>query len=1108
MLDGPDRPLWIFAEDGRQITASETARQFERSDATGTGYLRRFLAEGVANVRAGQRQILRNLSTITPDGTETDLTLRVGWLVPGDRTAGLIGTLHDPARAPACGCDTETERGQAGDDGSDLERLQLERFLHMADSAAGAVYERVDTPEGRWIYTYHSAGMPDLFGVTAEEIAADGYAIFRHIDPAEVREIEAKVAEVRQTGESLEVLLNVHHPLRGPRVVLLTTRPYPQPDGNTIWFGKMADMTRQVSAERRALETAQKLGDSHRRLDRLADNAPGALWEYRVNAEGKGHFAYFSAKLPGMVGVDAESLQTDPAAFLRYIPKAEVERMQEAFKEASRTLSPYSFCFTLNHPEAGRQRMLLSSQAVYIGEGVTSWFANLLDVTKQEETEARAARTFEELSDLHQRLSSLAGTAPAALFEFRLTEDERADFPFFTARMPELMGVPAEEIERDGETVFDAIHPEDLPAVRADTEHSVATLEHFSQTFRTHRRNGVQRWVTATAQPVVGDTGTVRWFGVMFDATERMEAEHRATQAAEELRRAHERFLFMAENAPGAIFEFRIEADGRIRFPYVSARLPDLIGIPVGRLSEDPNSLYDTVPEEEKSTTRASIRDAIISRQPQTFRHRVIHPTRGERWIQVSLNPDSVEGTTFGGFGNATDATEDMRRETELREAHELAEGMRRRNEHQAMHDGLTGLPNRRYYDAEAERRRVGCPTTGSIVRIDLDYFKSVNDTLGHEAGDLVLRRVAQVLRDTLGPGDFAARIGGDEFSILPAPARPLSSVCELVERIRENLAQPLYFEDRQCRFGASFGIARTENMDAESLDLPIFADAALYKAKKEGRNRLELFTPELRQTLLTERRIATELHEALERSEFEPWFQPQFSARGERLVGVEALLRWPRQDGSVLSPEAFMHVAENLRIVPEIDRMMMIKAGAALKRWREAGVVVPKISFNVSSGRMRDPDVVALAREVASGHTRVAFELLESILVEEESETFRFHLDMVREAGIDIEIDDFGSGHASIIGLMQIAPSALKIDKRIVMPSAGDARSRNLVRAIVEIAETLGIATVAEGVESPELARILRDMGCDVLQGYHYARAMNETSFAEMTRRWNVGAA
>ncbi|MGG7564984.1 EAL domain-containing protein [Rhodovulum sp. DZ06] len=806
-----------------------------------------------------------------------------------------------------------------------------------------------------------------------------------------------------------------------------------------------------------------------------------------------------------MVGVDAPSLRADPRAILRHAAPGEAERVREGFEAARLTGAAFSCAFRLDHPRGGARQLLLSAQPADLGDGVTGWYANLLDITRQAETEARAAHAAEEVAELNQRLAILADSAPAALYEFRVDEDGRAEFPFFTARMPELMGLRPEAVSADGRSVFDAVHPDDLPKVEAETERSRLTMQRFSQTFRT--RDG-ERWLSATAQPVRQEGGAVRWFGFMFDATERIEAERRAAEADDALRRAHARFLLMAEHAPGAIFELRLGEDGRLRFKFFSPRLEELLGIPRDRLRRAAGAAFDTIPPGDRAEVAAAVAAAMEAGAPTAFRHRVLHPALGERWIHVSLSPNGRDDDGVIAYGNAIDVTDDIRRETELREAHALAERMRRENERQALHDGLTGLPNRRSYDRETERRAAAGDRAGTIVRIDLDYFKSVNDTLGHEAGDAVLQRVADVLRACLGPRDFAARIGGDEFSLLPDPARALDDVCALIERVRTELAPPFFFEGRQCRFGASFGIARTEDMTREAADLPVFADAALYRAKALGRNRLELFTPELRRDILEERQLAVELHEALERDAFEPWFQPQFSARDHGLVGVETLLRWRRPDGRVLTPESFMHVAAQLRIVPEIDRIMMLKAGAALTRWREAGVTVPKISFNVSSGRMQDPDVVDLAKQVAGQGVRVTFELLESILVEEESDAFRFHLDKVREAGIEIEIDDFGSGHASIIGLMQIAPTALKIDRRIVTPVAREARSRKLVRAIVEIAETLGIGTVAEGVETAEQARILREMGCDVLQGFHFSRPLDEAKLAEAARGWRVRAA
>ncbi|PTX52184.1 PAS domain S-box-containing protein [Allosediminivita pacifica] len=589
------------------------------------------------------------------------------------------------------------------EESAEAAKRQLNRFRQMADNAPGAVYERVDTVDGQWVYTYHSAGMPDLFGVTAEEIQRDGRAVFKHIDADQKREIAAQISVVRQTGEEIERVLHIAHPTRGMRAVMLTTRPYTQPDGSTIWFGNMADITAQVAAERRAAETAEQLRASHDRLNRLADNAPGALWEYREMPDGTVAFAYFSASLPEMVGVDAETLHRDPTSCLRYVSESDSQQLIEKFEIARETHTPFSCSYTLNHPQQGARRLLISAQPSEIGDGVTAWFANLLDVTKQEETEARAAMAFEELKDLHKRLSSLAGNAPAALYEFRIDENGKSEFPFFTPRMPALMGVSAKEITENGQSVFDAVHPEDLPAIIADTERSRETLEQFSQTFRTTMTEGGERWITATAKPIVENGSVARWFGFMFDATERMEAEKRANQASEELRRAHARFLVMADNAPGAIFEFRLTIDRKLHFLFVSPQLPALLGVTCENIQEDGFAVYTNVPREDREASIAHIHRAINSGKSVRFRHRVNHPERGERWVLVSLSPNKYDDDGVNGFGNAIDVTEDVRRETELRRTHEMAEKMRRENEHQALHDGLTGLPNRRSYDRESE---------------------------------------------------------------------------------------------------------------------------------------------------------------------------------------------------------------------------------------------------------------------------------------------------------------------------------------------------------------------------------------------------------------------
>ncbi|ARE39464.1 diguanylate cyclase/phosphodiesterase (GGDEF & EAL domains) with PAS/PAC sensor(s) [Rhodovulum sp. P5] len=724
----------------------------------------------------------------------------------------------------------------------------------------------------------------------------------------------------------------------------------------------------------------------------------------------------------------------------------------------------------------------------------------VMNIGKLKETQLRLIETAKAAQRVSHRLSKLADNIPGAVFERQQRADGSVHFPYLSAKMPDIFGTTHEAIAADWRAVFSCMDPEDRTALAEKIECSKACLCAFEARCRiTHPEKGL-RWVLISSLPYAQPDGSILWYGNASDITDQLAAERLAQEAAQEVRRAHERLSTVARIAPVGLYEFKWFGPGEVQFTYFSKHFEELCGFTREEIETVQGGIFARVHDEDRSAYLGSMAEDSRLMRPRHNRFRIHHPQRGLCWLAAWATPRKDEDGTVIWTGALIDVTADMEREAELRKAHEAAEKMRAANEWHALHDGLTNLPNRRYYDRTLAQRLDGARTDGPrdcvLIRIDLDHFKYVNDTLGHEAGDLVLIRVADVLFDCLRGNDFVARIGGDEFTILPAPGTTEAEACDLVDRLQAKLAEPLIYQGRQCRFGASFGIAHVDDLSAIGEDIQMFADAALYRAKATGRNRLHLFTPQLHREILTDRRLAIEIHEGLDGDQFVPFFQPQVSAADGRLVGAEALLRWQHPTEGILAPDAFLHVAEHLRLMPEIDRVMMMKSRDALERWQARGLTVPKISFNVSSGRMHDPDVISMAQEIASGQTRVTFELLESILVEEESDVFRFHLDAIRSAGIDIEIDDFGSGHASIIGLMEIAPSALKIDKRIVFPVAEDTRARNLVGAILEIANTLGIGTVAEGVETEAQVAILSGIGCDVLQGYYYSKPLPESEF------------
>ena len=434
--------------------------------------------------------------------------------------------------------------------------------------------------------------------------------------------------------------------------------------------------------------------------------------------------------------------------------------------------------------------------------------------------------------------------------------------------------------------------------------------------------------------------------------------------------------------------------------------------------------------------------------------------------------------------------------------------------ERQALEDPLTGLANRRAFGeglAARMRRLQAAQAAGAaalpgadeavLVRVDLDAFKYVNDVFGHATGDAVLCHVARLLQSESGPGDLAARIGGDEFVLLLAAGATVAAAESRVARLRARLQAPFEQEGHPCRLSASFGIASSAAGAADADELLSFADVALYEAKARGRDRAELFTPAIHARLLHHRRLADELREGLERGELEPFFQPQMDAHTLEITGAEVLVRWRRPDGTLRGPDEFLEIARQLRLTGEIDAMMFDKASRVSARWRAEGICPPKLSFNVSSQRMHDPGLVEAARSLAARGPRIAFELLESTMIEEESQVFAFHLDALKEAGIGIEIDDFGSGRASVLGVIRAGPDTLKIDQRLIRPLPRQESLQRMVRAIVEIGRALDVAITAEGVETMAHARMLAGFGCRTLQGYAFAPPLSAADYAAFAR-------
>jgi diguanylate cyclase (GGDEF)-like protein len=417
---------------------------------------------------------------------------------------------------------------------------------------------------------------------------------------------------------------------------------------------------------------------------------------------------------------------------------------------------------------------------------------------------------------------------------------------------------------------------------------------------------------------------------------------------------------------------------------------------------------------------------------------------------------------------------------------------------HRAYHDALTGLANRvlfteRVGQAVERARRTG--TVAGVLVIDIDDFKVINDTLGHPAGDELLTAVAGRLTEVLRPGDTAGRLGGDEFAALIENARDLPAIDRVADRICAALAGPVPLRDHLVNGVASIGIATTRHA-ADADELLRQADLALYVAKGAGKGRWRRYQPALHAAIVDRMQMRTELDRAVADKAFRLRYQPVVGLAGGDTIGFEALVRWQHPTRGLLLPGEFIGVAEETGLIVPIGNQVMAEALAAAADWRRRanGGYAPYVSINVSARQFRTPGFVGEVRAQLERSElppdRLMLEITESLLLREDEQVWE-DLAQLRELGVRVAIDDFGTGYSSLSYLRQVPLDVVKIDRSFIGTLTVSAQQRALVRGIVQLANTLGLEVIAEGIEAAAERDILVVTGCPYGQGHLFSKPM-----------------
>lgn len=427
---------------------------------------------------------------------------------------------------------------------------------------------------------------------------------------------------------------------------------------------------------------------------------------------------------------------------------------------------------------------------------------------------------------------------------------------------------------------------------------------------------------------------------------------------------------------------------------------------------------------------------------------------------------------------------------------------------HVANYDALTGIPNRRLLadrlgQAIAHAQREG--RILAICYIDLDGFKEINDRHGHEAGDQLLVDVTRRLQQALRGGDTLARLGGDEFVVLFNDLAQEIECFQVLERVMQTIAAPTLIAGHQVSVSASIGVTFYPADDEDGDTLLRHADQAMYIAKQSGKNRFHLYDAvhDQRMRLLHESR--RRIVRGLEAGEFELYYQPKLELASNRIVGVEALIRWQHPEQGLLYPIEFLPMIENSDLENRLGNWVMDRALAQLHTWARAGVEI-EVSVNISARHLQSPEFVAELRRKLEQYPKLRYgrlqiEVLETAALEDMPQSVEL-IEACRRLGVSFALDDFGTGYSSLVYLSKLAADTLKIDQSFVQGMVSNEGDRAIVQGVIALAGTFGRKTVAEGIEDPDLVRMLADMGCGCVQGYSIAQPMPAGEFLEWYRR------
>ncbi|WP_041420917.1 putative bifunctional diguanylate cyclase/phosphodiesterase [Sideroxydans lithotrophicus] len=624
--------------------------------------------------------------------------------------------------------------------------------------------------------------------------------------------------------------------------------------------------------------------------------------------------------------------------------------------------------------------------------------------------------------------------------------------------------------------------PEDREPVNKAIGDAISNGKRFAVEYRIIHADGRTRWVSERGCPLYDDNGEVEAIeGFMQDVTQRKLSEVAA-------RDAEERYRSIFENALEGIYQ--TTPDGHyLNFNPALARIygyESAVDL-VCSISDIQQQLYVDPDKRQEFITLMNVHGQVSNFEAQVYR-------KGGEIIWISENAHEVkdrDGKLLFYEGTVEDITERKNYEQQI--------------EYQATHDALTGLPNRTLL-ADRLQQYIGIAdrytSKLAVAFVDLDQFKLINDSMGHHAGDELLKIMAARLASCVRESDTVVRLGGDEFVLLLTGLHKIEDISESMQRVLSSVAGPCTIEDRDFVVSCSIGISIYPDDARDTTTLLKYADSAMYKSKQSGRNNFQFYTDELNQRLMERLDLEYRLRLALENEEFLLHYQPKLALVSGAICGAEALIRWQPAGESMISPASFIPIAEETGLIEDIGLWVLHEAcRQAVKLNRLYGRELP-IAVNVSPRQFRQSDLVSMVRSALlnSGLNPACLELeiTESSLVHDTG-SFIKTLQELKNLGVGLAIDDFGTGYSSMAYLKDFPVDRLKIDQVFVSNLEAEPSNIAILKAIVALGHSLNMKVIAEGVETAYQKAFLLGIGCDEMQGYHFSKPLHMDTFGKL---------